>query len=128
MQRRQSVWLFIVISLLIESFSSGEKVKLICLSRRRSNHESFDNIVTPKILDIKNRRSLHKDVDRDRTPLHDKLWPPWPFNLIGRRQKVNDTNENGPATRSRFITYLRQSSRIGIRQIQQRKSITVTTA
>jgi hypothetical protein len=123
--RQRRFWLFIAVMLWIKSFTSGEETPGNFFPRRRSNHESFEKITAPRILVIKSRRSRYQDVDIDRAPLCGKLWPPWPFNLIGRSEKVKDSNENVPATSSRFIAYLRQSSRIGIRQIQQRKLLTV---
>jgi hypothetical protein len=122
----QSYWLFIAITLFIKSFSFGEKVASNTFSCRRSSYANYDNLRPTNILDIKVQRSSHKYVDRDLTPQHGKLWPPWPFNLIGKENNVKITSEkNSPTTSSRFIAYLRQSSRIGIRQIQQRKLLSL---
>lgn len=59
------------------------------------------------------------------------LWPPWPFNLIGRKSKsatssdAIDNDDTYPSTGSLFWAYLRQRSRVGIRQIQQRTYVVV---
>jgi hypothetical protein len=70
----------------------------------------------------KNARAVAVEEDDDDTPENSKLWPPWPFNLIGKQKKNGQSLEDGyPSTGALFWAYLRQRSRIGIRQIQQRK-------
>lgn len=49
-----------------------------------------------------------------------KLWPPWPFNLIGRQPQTSSTEVGNSATsRSLLWSYFRQRASAGARQVQQ---------
>jgi hypothetical protein len=86
---------------------------------------SLNRKLPTKLALINNRkqsRVVAAEEDDDDTPENSKLWPPWPFNLIGKQQKNGQSLEDGyPSTGTLFWAYLQQRSRVGIRQIQQRK-------
>jgi hypothetical protein len=107
------------------------------------NHTSSLSSTARQIQTVQNRKTrvaapadVMKDVDalakhnKNNNNNKNKLWPPWPFNLIGRKSSAflgddddgdSIVHDDGyPSTGSLFWAYLRQRSRVGIRQIQQR--------
>lgn len=52
-----------------------------------------------------------------------KMWPPWPFNMIGRtkEQKEAAAEDDSSSAAGLFWLYFRQRTRIGFRSLQQCK-------
>lgn len=49
-----------------------------------------------------------------------KLWPPWPFNLIGRQPQISSTKVGYSTTSGSLLwSYFRQRASAGARQVQQ---------
>ena len=92
-------------------FGNVERIKTAPLNQNLSTH----------IKHVRNRKTRFVEVEEVDVPASNKLWPPWPFNLLGRKSKSQDADDSYPSTGSLFWAYLRQRSRVGIRQIQQRK-------
>lgn len=116
-------------------FGNMNEIRTATLKRRAipigSNRRLVQDDISPSLsssrdlLLIKAKRKKKKaeeeelEDDEDDTEGSNKLWPPWPFNLIGK--KPSNTKDGYPSTGSLFWAYLRQRSRIGVRQIQQRE-------
>ena len=101
-----------------------------CLRRRIVHFGSIDSIKTatlaqklPKKVTLIARTKRPVEVEEEGAPASNKLWPPWPFNLIGKKANSEASDDGYPSTGTLFWAYLRQRSRVGVRQIQQRKYI-----
>lgn len=81
----------------------------------RSKH-SYDELAN-----ISSRLKRVVQVEESEVPLRTKVWPPWPFNLIGKKRPTKASEDGYPSTGALFWEYIRHRSRVGIRQLQQRE-------
>jgi hypothetical protein len=79
--------------------------------------------ISSELAMISTRNKRVVAVEEEDVPLRSKLWPPWPFNLIGKKSQAKASDDGYPSTGTLFWEYLRHRSRVGIRQLQQRKHI-----
>ena len=93
----------------------------IDIARRNILHRdhSYDVAIPTK----RSKMNPNLDMEEEDLPHRSKIWPPWPFNLIGNNKKSQKqrSDDGYPSTGALFWTYLRHRSRIGVRQLQQRK-------
>ena len=80
------------------------------------NDHSYD-----KLENVSTRLKRVVQVEEGDLPFRRKVWPPWPFNLIGKKRQVKASDDGYPSTGALFWEYLRHRSRVGVRQLQQRE-------
>jgi len=142
--------LVIAISVMISTVSSlGENNGIISPPRRRVYFGSMDALQRPvpdslvvsatarsrrilkdddySVLDVARRRTRQNNVveetddEEEEEATGNKLWPPWPFNLLTQRGSKNGKNGRDDAYRSNgslFWAYFRQRLLITKRQFQ----------
>ena len=99
----------------IVHFGNMESINVNTAALRKDLSSELAMISTRK------KRVVH--VEESDRPVRSKLWPPWPFNLIGKKSQAKASDDGYPSTGTLFWEYLRHRSRVGIRQLQQRKCI-----
>ena len=138
MMKHGILWVLLILAVAVRSSETHCSRRILHLGRmedlvpsssaQRRSTFSFKNKISGTLL-IKNHKSktLHQtDEDDSLQTSRNKLWPPWPFNMIGnrrRRRQHQDHHDDDryPSTGALFWAYLRQRARIGIRQVRQRK-------
>lgn len=103
----------------IVHFGSMDSIRNIAVIKHR---KEFPARVTLASSSSTRRKTQLLDVDDDdEEPEGNKMWPPWPFNLIGKKKNGGQSSQDGyPSTGALFWAYVQQRSRVGICQIQQR--------
>lgn len=85
-------------------------------SRRRRLDDEYS------VLDVARRRKIQESDDDDEANEEgNKLWPPWPFNLLtqgGRRNAQKSRDNDYPSKKSLFLSYFFQRMLVTKRQIQ----------
>jgi hypothetical protein len=134
MMKHGILWVLLILAVAVRSSETHGSRRILHLGRmedlvpsssaRRRSTFSFKNKSSGTLLINSHKsKTLHQiDEDDSLQTSRNKLWPPWPFNLIGKRQHQDHHDDHRyPSTGALFWAYLRQRARIGIRQLRQRK-------
>jgi len=103
-------------------FMTGRCAEPSSQHRRRVYFGSISSLTAPVIVASRKKAVIPQEyyLEQEEVSREGKLWPPWPFNLIGRRrQKSSAENGNFGVSGSLFWSYLRERARSGARQMQQ---------